>query len=154
MHARDEPAFTPAGSTPRSILVIAEADAQVFIFEESVVIEGEVGVLPGKPFIACQTALKLPRTRTLALTMIIRFQRVIKPGEESESQEAARSRGAENAIAAGAHMGRGRCRSGGDMLRLSSMDDDAERNASRCEEAGGRPVSAGRGYAAGFPVAM
>jgi hypothetical protein len=85
---QDQPAFTPAGSTPRSILVIAEADAQVFLSKEPVVIEGEVGLLPGKPLNASERALKLPRTRIVAVMMIIRFQRVIKPGEEPESQRA------------------------------------------------------------------
>jgi hypothetical protein len=77
-----EPAFTPAGSTPRSNAVIAEPDAQVFMSQEPFVIEGEVGLLPGKPLNVSQRVLKLPRTGTVALTMIIRFQRVIKPGQD------------------------------------------------------------------------
>jgi hypothetical protein len=84
---QDEPAFTPAGSIPRSILVIAEADAHVSIVEEPVVIEGEVGLLRGKPLNASQRALKLPLPRTVALTMIIRFQRVMKQAKSQRTKK-------------------------------------------------------------------
>jgi hypothetical protein len=58
--------------------VIAEANTDMFASEQAVIIEAEVILLPEKALETSERALKTFRRRNLALTITLRFQRVVR----------------------------------------------------------------------------
>jgi transposase len=88
LRLQDEPAFTPAGSAPRSIMLIAAPEAEVPVLGDAVTIEGQAVLTPSRTVCVPQRAFRSAgTTRGSSLTMAIQFHRIVEDGYRPRQEE-------------------------------------------------------------------